>query len=337
MRVEMAGKWTLCGLVIALLILPGAARQNDVPACFQGANWSTNAISRDDLATAQVAVWTNQGNLALMTVRSGDTLWVDSLRVYNGVGQLLLSRDGLSIRGSYTFDVDTGTEASPDADVWWNAIRPGVNNLEPQNGARLFLCPGPPSAPSPPPVYDPPPVAAPPPSGAAAPPAAPPPPADPAPPAPTRIKGKTRAEWQAIWRHNADTSEDAARGGACSTWPDLTRCPPDYCETDAHCQFGHYWGLGSWDQEVYGFCVEGECREDREMTIDPNGSPCNHTWECDNRNYLGECEQGRCVSQARRNCDTPGADYPCITPDRKQGFATCRDWGKLGTCIPVGQ
>jgi len=137
----LRNRWHIYGFAIAMLMVGGIANSSGLPACLQNTNWSSNPISRDNLVNARVAVRTDQGNLALLSVRSSDRLLVDQLELFTPSGGHIFSRQNLSIRGSYTFNVDTGVETSEGADLWWHAIAAGVNNLEPQNRSQLYLCP----------------------------------------------------------------------------------------------------------------------------------------------------------------------------------------------------
>ncbi len=161
------------------------------------------------------------------------------------------------------------------------------------------------------------------------------------------IKGKTRAEWEKIWKSLEDETEKtafegSAYGRAGMKWENrpiihapYTRQPPEYCEKDKHCTFGHYHGfLGlEYDQEFQGKCIDNVCRENQRTNLEPNGSPCTSTAECDNKGYEGQCVKGVCKSVKRASCETPGTRIACTNSITAQsGYKICRDDKVYGTC-----
>lgn len=161
----------------------------------------------------------------------------------------------------------------------------------------------------------------------------------------SRIRGRTRAEWLKQWAFLADTSEEAAGKGRCSYLWNLKRCLPEYCQSDAHCQFGHFWGNNYWDQEKKAVCIYNECREE-EFPLVPDDTPdgwgCRQNADCDNRNFTGDCVPDKtsprgatCVSFERKSCLAVGRYEACITLDGRIGKAQCREWKRLGTCVAL--
>ena len=163
------------------------------------------------------------------------------------------------------------------------------------------------------------------------------------------IKGKTKAEWEKIWKSYKDTSLAAAKKGDTTTDSlDHTRAPPEYCEKDDHCKFGHFWQLFAigpdvWDQEWDGKCVRNMCQDNvarKAPSLDSTGSQCKRHYECDTKNHEGFCIAGTCQARERRSC-TPGNPVSCVTmpssdgdPGGKPGLAQCLSTNKLGTCVP---
>ena len=149
---------------VAPVILPPPTPVEALPVCLQQNNFAAESIPGVDLANGDVAVRTDQGNLALLKVRLGDAgtangtqlfnLVIDELQLFDAAGQnLLLSTQDLAISTSFLFDVDTGVQTSNGADIWWN-LDGGIYRLTPRNGAQIFLCPTgqvtpPPNAPAP--------------------------------------------------------------------------------------------------------------------------------------------------------------------------------------------
>ena len=339
-----------------LLLLSGYSWANNLPECIKYAKWQQTEISRTDLRETQLAIKTNQGNYALLNIRSGDALIVDKMELYSQYGEVINHWQHISVGSSYSFDADLGQVSSEGSDFWWQGIRAGVNNLVPQSGVSVYLCTGneantintntnsntitvnnsatvrdgviadttmvfqdrPKENNQPantsntttkPPVNN---------------------------ENPMNKPNRNKKFWQDKWDTLVSTKEEDARKGKCHAGWDLNRCPPSYCEIDKHCQFGHYWGVGIWDQEFDGLCIQNECKENKDTNLDPDDSPCRQNAQCNNMNFEGYCDSNKqCVSTPRKSCDTPGADEICITPDKKSGHAVCRDWGKLSTCIEI--
>lgn len=162
----------------------------------------------------------------------------------------------------------------------------------------------------------------------------------------SHIRGRTRAEWLEYWAFLADTSEEAARRGKCGALWELARCLPRYCQSDAHCQFGHFWGDGHWDQERKARCIYNECREDELDDLIAYGYACYWNFQCSGRDFEGECVNnspdydgenvgGFCDSYQRKTCHGVGKYEPCITLDGRIGKAECREWKRLGSCIAL--
>ncbi|RMH23159.1 MAG: hypothetical protein D6698_00120 [Gammaproteobacteria bacterium] len=166
------------------------------------------------------------------------------------------------------------------------------------------------------------------------------------------IMGKTHKEWEKVWTYYADTSEAAAKEGRYgkllvlgSPWVQR-RKPPEYCEKDKHCRYGHYWSniFGRhWEDEFKGACVNHKCVDDVSSFStdgDTNGNVCKKDYECSNKNYAGYCKKkgksGRCLSMKRGVCSAnPKAWLPCFTIDGKLGKGRCLENGMMGTCREI--
>lgn len=119
--------------------------EGGVPNCITAAKWSRDPIPGEDLwasggpGGAFVAVKTNAGNFALLSLSAAQTLVIESAELFNEAGQVLANKEYLRIPGGATFDLDTGTAASDStADVRWNTS--GGKSLDPVNQAMVYLC-----------------------------------------------------------------------------------------------------------------------------------------------------------------------------------------------------
>lgn len=110
-----------------------------LPARLANAPFNTTPISRPDLRAAVLFLKTAAGRFAVTEAYAGDNLYLRNLRVYNPDGTVHLEKDSLVVRGTYLVDIDSGSETSSGADFWWQAVRPGVNNLVPRNGAKAVI------------------------------------------------------------------------------------------------------------------------------------------------------------------------------------------------------
>jgi len=158
------------------------------------------------------------------------------------------------------------------------------------------------------------------------------------------IKGKTKAEWEAIWKRNRDESEAAAErgtnGGKRNMAGSIQRPLPDYCETDEHCTFGHYFWMGLlYDTEHDAVCVNHECVMDAQtggaagVDLNPRGSTCKSDKGCQNVKYAGSCNKGTCSSIKRRKCEVPGDWISCNSRDgKREGKALCTKHKRLANC-----
>ncbi|MGH1491046.1 MAG: C1 family peptidase [Acidimicrobiales bacterium] len=118
-------------------VVPAAPSQ--LPTRLANAPYNTSKISRPDLRAAIVFFKTSAGRFAVAEAYAGYNLYLRNLRVYNANGSVHLEKDELVIRGTYLCDIDSGSETSTNADFWWEAVRPGVNNLVPRNGASAVV------------------------------------------------------------------------------------------------------------------------------------------------------------------------------------------------------
>jgi len=115
-----------------------------VPNCVTSANWSSDPIPGQDLWASggpggvYVAVRTNSGNSALLSLSALDTLVIESLELFDANGALISTKEYLDVPAGTTFDLDRGTAATDaTADVKWNT---GPKSLEPVNDAMVYSC-----------------------------------------------------------------------------------------------------------------------------------------------------------------------------------------------------
>jgi len=137
------------GVLLGLGLAAEAPAQEDsgadvLPNCVAAANWSGDSIPGQDLWSSggpggvHVAVKTNAGNSALLSLSALDTLVIETLDLFNADGELIASKEYLSVPAGSTFDLDTGTVSSDStADLKWNI---GPKSLEPVNDAMVFSC-----------------------------------------------------------------------------------------------------------------------------------------------------------------------------------------------------
>ncbi len=92
-------------------------------------------------------------------------------------------------------------------------------------------------------------------------------------------------------------------------------------------------------------CHAPECINNiSSSSLNPNGSFCETTCDCNNQNYEGSCQDGVCVSKRRLECQEKGAKGTCDLPKYAQkgkckvGVKICQDKGlktkKWGDCHP---
>jgi len=144
---------TLTRCVVLLLWLAAAAGvaaqiqqdEGGLPRCVASAKWSSDPIRGADLWSAGgpggafVAVKTNAGNYALLSVSALETLVIESVQLFSGAGTLLFEKEYLRVPGGSDFDVDTGKAVSdPTADLRWNTTT--GKRLEALNGAVMYRC-----------------------------------------------------------------------------------------------------------------------------------------------------------------------------------------------------
>ena len=140
--------WTLlfiCMAAAAGLRAQVQSEDEGLPRCVAAAKWSSDAIRGDQLWSAGgpggafVAVKTNAGHYALLSLSALDTLVLESAQFFDASGALLFEKEYLRIPGGSSFDVDTGKAAADNtADVRWNTS--GGKRLEPVNGAAIYRC-----------------------------------------------------------------------------------------------------------------------------------------------------------------------------------------------------
>jgi len=122
------------------------AAGGQLPACVQAAKWSSDPVPGAELWSAGgpggafVAVKTNAGHLALLSVSALDTLVLESVQLFDPAGKEISTKEYLRIPAGSTFDLDTGTAASDStADLKWNSGA-GKKSLEPLNEAMIYAC-----------------------------------------------------------------------------------------------------------------------------------------------------------------------------------------------------
>jgi hypothetical protein len=122
------------------------AGDDRLPVCVEAAKWSSDPIPGADLWSAggpggaYVAVKTNAGNVALLSVSALDTLVIESAQLFNPAGKEISKKEYLRVPAGSTFDLDTGTASSDStADLKWNSGA-GGKSLEPLNKAMVYAC-----------------------------------------------------------------------------------------------------------------------------------------------------------------------------------------------------
>ena len=108
----------------------------------QSASYSGTRISRGLLRDRVVFARTNLGNFAKFQVQGGDDLMIRRLTVYNPAGCIIRTAYNLTIRSSFSCDLDNARESSSGADFWWHGVSAGVSYLEAQNAASFHLYKG---------------------------------------------------------------------------------------------------------------------------------------------------------------------------------------------------
>ena len=119
--------------------------EEGLPRCVAAAKWSGDPIRGGDLWSAGgpggafVAVRTNAGHYALLSLSALDTLVIESAQLFDASGAMLFEKEYLRVPGGSSFDVDTGKAVSDDtADVKWNTS--AGKRLEPVNAAAIYRC-----------------------------------------------------------------------------------------------------------------------------------------------------------------------------------------------------
>jgi len=133
------------GLAVDARAQAGAG-EDRLPVCVEAAQWSSDPIPGADLWSAGgpggafVAVKTNAGNLAFLSVSALDTLVIESAQLFTPAGKEISTKEYLRVPGGSTFDLDTGTASSDStADLKWNSGA-GGKSLEPLNKAMVYRC-----------------------------------------------------------------------------------------------------------------------------------------------------------------------------------------------------
>lgn len=123
------------------------SEERGLPTCVAVAKWSSEPIPGQDLWSAggpggaYVAVKTNAGNYALLSVSALETLVIESAQLFNPAGTLISEKEYLRVPGGSAFDVDTGRASSDrTADLKWNTA--AGKSLKPVNAAMVYRCRG---------------------------------------------------------------------------------------------------------------------------------------------------------------------------------------------------
>ena len=135
----------ICAAAVAGIRAQAPPDEGDLPRCLTAAKWSAEPIRGDDLWSAGgpggafVAVRTNGGHFALLSLSALDTLVIESAQLFDPSGALLFEKEYLRVPGGSSFDVDTGKAAADDtADVKWNTS--AGKRLEAVNAAAIYRC-----------------------------------------------------------------------------------------------------------------------------------------------------------------------------------------------------
>lgn len=135
----------VCAAVATGLSAQVRPDEEGLPRCVVAAKWSSEPIRGPDLWSAGgpggafVAVKTNAGNFALLSVSALETLVIESAQLFDSAGALVSEKEYLRVPGGSTFDLDTGRAASDrTADLKWNTT--GGKQLEPVNAATMYRC-----------------------------------------------------------------------------------------------------------------------------------------------------------------------------------------------------
>ncbi len=122
------------------------AGDDRLPACVEAAKWSSDPIPGEDLWSAggpggaHVAVKTNAGNLAFLSVSASETFVIESAQLFTPAGKEISKKEYLRVPAGSTFDLDTGTAVSDStADLKWNSGA-GGKSLAPVNTAMVYTC-----------------------------------------------------------------------------------------------------------------------------------------------------------------------------------------------------
>lgn len=135
----------LCVAGSAGLRAQAPADDEGLPRCLAAAKWSVDPIRGDELWSAGgpggafVAVRTNGGHLALLSLSALDTLVIESAQLFDASGALVSEKEYLRVPGGSSFDVDAGKAAADaTADVKWNTT--SGKRLEALNTAAIYRC-----------------------------------------------------------------------------------------------------------------------------------------------------------------------------------------------------
>ncbi len=135
---------------ILLTFFVEVSQAQSLPVCLEQSNFSSAPIPAAELTGAinDVAIRTDQGNLALVTMGAGANLiLIRGLELFDSTGQKIdVQRQDFSIANGQRYNVDAGVQAADGADLFWNVLG-DVRQLEPANGTQIYLCPIVPIAP----------------------------------------------------------------------------------------------------------------------------------------------------------------------------------------------
>lgn len=103
--------------------------------------FSSANIPRSELHSRIILCKTDQGNFAKIYVKSGPTLYINELVVYNPSGCIIKTAKNLTVAATYSFDIDNAVQTSTGADFWWHALSSTDSRFDPKNGATFFMTP----------------------------------------------------------------------------------------------------------------------------------------------------------------------------------------------------
>ncbi|MDI6846374.1 MAG: hypothetical protein QME28_09580 [Candidatus Saccharicenans sp.] len=106
----------------------------------RSAHLSSARISGNSLAPNTILLFsTNEGRFGKLLIKSSDYNLTLAWVTFNADGTVYSSGDNLTIRGTFTCDLDSGQESRNSADFWWQISSPTERYLTPRNGAAFAI------------------------------------------------------------------------------------------------------------------------------------------------------------------------------------------------------